>query len=86
MPVIFPESENTNQNQETNGPIFRIRRLWHPFALAADDQLPVPNGLLLGEAGSSIHPRSLLRTRPNMGEKSTLLPCNMSSQGNIIIY
>ncbi|CAH2052708.1 unnamed protein product [Thlaspi arvense] len=64
-PVIFPE---------TNGPILRIQGLWHPFAVAADGQLPVPNDLLLGESRSSIiYPRSLLLTGPNMGGKSTLL-------------
>ncbi|XP_013687448.1 DNA mismatch repair protein MSH7-like [Brassica napus] len=73
-PVIFPESKSTIQNQEANGPILKIQGLWHPFAVAADGQLPVPNDLLLGEAGSSsIHPRSLLLTGPNMGGKSTLL-------------
>ncbi|KAJ4887277.1 DNA mismatch repair protein MSH7 [Raphanus sativus] len=73
-PVIFPESKSTIQNQETNGPILKIQGLWHPFAVAADGQLPVPNDLLLGEArSSSVHPRSLLLTGPNMGGKSTLL-------------
>ncbi|ESQ37177.1 hypothetical protein EUTSA_v10002887mg, partial [Eutrema salsugineum] len=73
-PVVFPESKNTIQNQETNGPILKIQGLWHPFAVAADGQLPVPNDLLLGEAkSSSVHPRSLLLTGPNMGGKSTLL-------------
>ncbi|KAG7578547.1 DNA mismatch repair protein MutS-like N-terminal [Arabidopsis thaliana x Arabidopsis arenosa] len=75
-PVIFPESENTDQNQEIKGPILKIQGLWHPFAVAADGQLPVPNNILLGEARSrsgSIHPRSLLLTGPNMGGKSTLL-------------
>lgn len=73
-PVIFPESKSTIQNQEANGTILKIQGLWHPFAVAADGQLPVPNNLLLGEAGSSsIHPRSLLLTGPNMGGKSTLL-------------
>ncbi|CAA7045758.1 unnamed protein product [Microthlaspi erraticum] len=73
-PLIFPESKNTDQNQETKGPILKIQGLWHPFAVAADGQLPVPNDLLLGEAqSSSIHPRSLLLTGPNMGGKSTLL-------------
>ncbi|CAH8326703.1 unnamed protein product [Eruca vesicaria subsp. sativa] len=70
-PVIFPES---SQNKETNGPVLKIQGLWHPFAVAADGQLPVPNDLLLGEARSSnVHPRSLLLTGPNMGGKSTLL-------------
>lgn len=73
-PVIFPESKSTIQNQETNGPMLKIRGLWHPFAVAADGQLPVPNDLLLGEAtSSSFYPRSLLLTGPNMGGKSTLL-------------
>lgn len=73
-PVIFPESKNTDEKQETKGPILKIQGLWHPFAVAADGQLPVPNDLLLGEAqSSSIHPRSLLLTGPNMGGKSTLL-------------
>lgn len=75
-PVIFPESKSTNQNQEKNGPILKIQGLWHPFAVAADGQSPVPNDILLGEArnsSSSIHPRSLLLTGPNMGGKSTLL-------------
>ncbi|XP_010513514.1 PREDICTED: DNA mismatch repair protein MSH7-like [Camelina sativa] len=72
-PVIFPDS---NQNQEIPGPILKIQGLWHPFAVAADGQLPVPNDILLGEArnsSNSIHPRSLLLTGPNMGGKSTLL-------------
>ncbi|XP_019092698.1 PREDICTED: DNA mismatch repair protein MSH7 isoform X2 [Camelina sativa] len=72
-PVIFPDS---NQNQEIKGPILKIQGLWHPFAVAADGQLPVPNDILLGEArnsSNSIHPRSLLLTGPNMGGKSTLL-------------
>ncbi|KAG2317263.1 hypothetical protein Bca52824_020385 [Brassica carinata] len=61
-------------NQETNGPMLKIQGLWHPFAVPADGQLPVPNDLLLGEArSSSVHPRSLLLTGPNMGGKSTLL-------------
>ncbi|KAL1190540.1 DNA mismatch repair protein MSH7 [Cardamine amara subsp. amara] len=75
-PVIFPESKSTNQNQEIKGPILKIQGLWHPFAVAADGQLPVPNDILLGEAqnsSSSFHPRSLLLTGPNMGGKSTLL-------------
>ncbi|KAG7626440.1 DNA mismatch repair protein MSH7 [Arabidopsis thaliana] len=75
-PVIFPESEATDQNQKTKGPILKIQGLWHPFAVAADGQLPVPNDILLGEArrsSGSIHPRSLLLTGPNMGGKSTLL-------------
>ncbi|CAN8258263.1 unnamed protein product [Cochlearia groenlandica] len=72
-PVIFPDSKSTNQNQETNGPMLKLRGLWHPFALAADGQLPVPNDLFLGEALNSIQPRSLLLTGPNMGGKSTLL-------------
>ncbi|KAJ0254692.1 DNA mismatch repair protein MSH7 [Hirschfeldia incana] len=73
-PVIFPDSKSTIQNQETNGPILKIQGLWHPFAVAADSQLPVPNDVLLGEArSSSVHPRSLLLTGPNMGGKSTLL-------------
>ncbi|KFK39755.1 hypothetical protein AALP_AA3G283400 [Arabis alpina] len=73
-PVLFPESKNSNESQERKGPILKIQGLWHPFAVAADGQLPVPNDILLGEArSSSIYPRSLLLTGPNMGGKSTLL-------------
>ncbi|XP_010527197.1 PREDICTED: DNA mismatch repair protein MSH7 [Tarenaya hassleriana] len=73
-PVIFPESKSTSHDQDRKGPILKIRGLWHPFAVAADGQLPVPNDILLGEDRcSSRHPCSLLLTGPNMGGKSTLL-------------
>ncbi|GMY35996.1 DNA mismatch repair protein MSH7 isoform X2 [Fagus crenata] len=71
-PVILPQSENT-AGQETRGPILKVKGLWHPFALAENGGLPVPNDISLGEDTDGYHARTLLLTGPNMGGKSTLL-------------
>ncbi|XP_021903258.1 DNA mismatch repair protein MSH7 isoform X2 [Carica papaya] len=72
-PVVLPESKFSTLNQETRGPVLRIGRLWHPFALGENGALPVPNDILLGEDSDGCHPCCLLLTGPNMGGKSTLL-------------
>ena len=71
-PVILPQSENA-AGQETRGPILKVKGLWHPFALAENGGLPVPNDISLGEDTDGYHARTLLLTGPNMGGKSTLL-------------
>ncbi|KAL0013929.1 hypothetical protein SO802_000998 [Lithocarpus litseifolius] len=72
-PVILPQSENITMGQETRGPILKVKGLWHPFALAENGGVPVPNDIILGEDTDDYHARTLLLTGPNMGGKSTLL-------------
>ncbi|KAM3713937.1 hypothetical protein ACJW31_01G294000 [Castanea mollissima] len=72
-PVILPQSENITMGQETRGPILKVKGLWHPFALAENGGVPVPNDIILGEDSDDYHARTLLLTGPNMGGKSTLL-------------
>ncbi|GAV79508.1 MutS_V domain-containing protein/MutS_I domain-containing protein/MutS_II domain-containing protein/MutS_III domain-containing protein [Cephalotus follicularis] len=72
-PVILPQSKSTTLSQGTRGPIFKIKGLWHPFALGENGGLPVPNDLVLGEDSDGYRPCTLLLTGPNMGGKSTLL-------------
>ncbi|XP_030472662.2 DNA mismatch repair protein MSH7 [Syzygium oleosum] len=72
-PVILPQSKTMCFSPEAKGPILKITGLWHPFALAENGGLPVPNDILLGEDTDGYHPHTLLLTGPNMGGKSTLL-------------
>ncbi|XP_050271725.1 DNA mismatch repair protein MSH7 [Quercus robur] len=72
-PVILPQSENITMGQETRGPTLKVKGLWHPFALAENGGVPVPNDIILGEDTDDYHARTLLLTGPNMGGKSTLL-------------
>ena len=72
-PVILPQSENITMGEETRGPILKVKGLWHPFALAENGGVPVPNDIILGEDTDDYHARTLLLTGPNMGGKSTLL-------------
>ncbi|XP_030954395.1 DNA mismatch repair protein MSH7 isoform X3 [Quercus lobata] len=72
-PVILPQSENITTGQETRGPTLKVKGLWHPFALAENGGVPVPNDIILGEDTDDYHARTLLLTGPNMGGKSTLL-------------
>ncbi|GMH18025.1 hypothetical protein Nepgr_019866 [Nepenthes gracilis] len=71
-PLILPPSATTPRCQNNKGPTFKIKGLWHPFALG-ENGVPVPNDLYLGEAADDYHCRTLLLTGPNMGGKSTLL-------------
>lgn len=71
-PLILPLTKNVILSQETRGPIFKTKGLWHPFALG-ENGLPVPNDIILGEDTNGYNPRTLLLTGPNMGGKSTLL-------------
>ena len=71
-PVLLPQSQTT-LNGENGCPTLNIKGLWHPFALAENGGLPVPNDVVLGENTDGYHPRTLLLTGPNMGGKSTLL-------------
>ncbi|KAK6273407.1 hypothetical protein POUND7_010490 [Theobroma cacao] len=72
-PLVLPQSKTVTLNQETGGPILKIKGLWHPFALGENGGLPVPNDIFVGEDVNAYHPRALLLTGPNMGGKSTLL-------------
>ncbi|KAK3439228.1 hypothetical protein EUGRSUZ_C03861 [Eucalyptus grandis] len=72
-PVILPQSKTMCLSPEAKGPILKITGLWHPFALAENGGLPVPNDIFLGEDTDGYHPHTLLLTGPNMGGKSTLL-------------
>lgn len=72
-PVVLPLSKNSTLNQGASGPIFKLKGLWHPFALVESGGVPVPNDIILGEDANGHHPRTLLLTGPNMGGKSTLL-------------
>ncbi|KAI4380038.1 hypothetical protein MLD38_006269 [Melastoma candidum] len=66
-PVIVPHTKTVK------GPVLKMTGLWHPFALAENGGLPVPNDLFLGEDSDGSNPCTLLLTGPNMGGKSTLL-------------
>ena len=71
-PAILPQSENMTVGQETRGPILKVQGLWHPFALAENGALPVPNDIILGEDTDGYYARTLLLTGPNMGGKTLL--------------
>ncbi|KAK7271285.1 hypothetical protein RJT34_27060 [Clitoria ternatea] len=70
-PVVMPTSKGSNKDSE--GPLLKVKGLWHPFALGETGGLPVPNDVILGENEDGPHPHTLLLTGPNMGGKSTLL-------------
>ncbi|GAB2292219.1 DNA mismatch repair protein msh7 [Dionaea muscipula] len=72
-PLILPLSAPISKSETGKGPVLQIKGLWHPFALAENGAIPVPNDVYLGEATDGYHPRALLLTGPNMGGKSTLL-------------
>ncbi|KAG8367410.1 hypothetical protein BUALT_Bualt16G0069000 [Buddleja alternifolia] len=72
-PVILTHSNIGNSFTEKMCPILQMKGLWHPYALAENGGLPVPNDIHLGGDGSSQFPCTLLLTGPNMGGKSTLL-------------
>lgn len=72
-PVIVPRTKSLTSSQETRGPVFKTKGLWHPFAFGDNGRVPVPNDVVLGEDTDDYHPQSMLLTGPNMGGKSTLL-------------
>ncbi|KAL6560884.1 Mismatch repair protein msh3 [Orobanche hederae] len=72
-PVVVSHSKSANSFAKTVCPVLHMQGLWHPYALADNGGLPVPNDIHLGGEGSSHIPCALLLTGPNMGGKSTLL-------------
>lgn len=70
-PVLVPK--NSTLSQVNNGPVLKIKGLWHPFGFRENGRQPVPNNVILGEDTSGYHPHTMLLTGPNMGGKSTLL-------------
>ncbi|KAL6496595.1 Mismatch repair protein msh3 [Orobanche gracilis] len=72
-PVVVSHSKSANSFAKTVCPVLHMQGLWHPYALAENGGLPVPNDIHLGGEGSSHIPCALLLTGPNMGGKSTLL-------------
>lgn len=57
--------------EDEGGPVFDMKSLWHPCAVAGAASSIVPNDLSLGNQDDAA--RSLLLTGPNMGGKSTIL-------------
>ncbi|KAG9459293.1 hypothetical protein H6P81_003801 [Aristolochia fimbriata] len=73
-PVILLQNSSSEVScHEHEGPVLKIKGLWHPYAVADKGGELVPNDLCLGENGEGYSPRALLLTGPNMGGKSTLL-------------
>uniref|UniRef100_A0A7I4EG59 DNA mismatch repair proteins mutS family domain-containing protein n=1 Tax=Physcomitrium patens TaxID=3218 RepID=A0A7I4EG59_PHYPA len=64
-----------NNNVGLGGSILDIKGLWHPYGSGGNGGVIVPNDVELGTTRkeSSVNPRTMLLTGPNMGGKSTLL-------------
>ncbi|XP_010915052.1 DNA mismatch repair protein MSH7 [Elaeis guineensis] len=73
-PVFLPASSDyIDSHRESEGPTLQMKGLWHPYAVAENEDGLVPNDIYLGQDSDGHHPCALLLTGPNMGGKSTLL-------------
>lgn len=73
-PVLLrANSNNMDSHQDGKGPTLQMKGLWHPYAIAENEDGLVPNDIYLGQDSDGHHPCALLLTGPNMGGKSTLL-------------
>lgn len=73
-PVLLPVNSNSmDLHQDSKGPTLQMKGLWHPYAVAENEDGLVPNDIYLGKGSHGHYPCALLLTGPNMGGKSTLL-------------